>query len=59
MFLYSIQSYGSHLSKEICMSQPSIIFIVFIVVENVEITSVKFFLKHPVGVAYSKLAVAL
>ena len=45
MFLYSKQIYESHLSKE-NMTQPSSMFIDG---KIIEMPSVKFFLKHPVG----------
>ena len=44
MFLYSKQIYESHLSKE-NMTQPSSMFIGG---KIIEMSSVKFFLKHPV-----------
>ena len=45
MFLYSKQIFESHLSKE-NMTQPSSMFIDG---KIIEMPSVKFFLKHPVG----------
>ena len=46
LFLYSRQSYGSHLSN---MFQPSSMFIA---VEIIEMQSVKFFMKYPASQTY-------